>query len=207
MCIPDGCRQIVVDNIFKTIKHFLDVFYLKGRQLTDEEELALSLEIADSDEDGNYVPVEPEEVLAAYRKLFENTVAIFNGSWNLAEGETPKPCYKTADGKFIPIWMKLLRHVKNKDNRWVNVGANGNLGFTSSPGAGLIERINGQNPPAILRINLARESITPKETQAKAPTIGVAGVVNAGTVVAGGVPQMGAAPSEAYVEAQDGMPF
>jgi len=133
------------------------------------------------------------------------TAAMLNGTFNLKEGEVAKPCYKTADGKIIPVWMKLLRHVKNNKGQWINVTTGGDLGFTGNPGSGLIELVNGTNPPAVLRINLAKESITPKNTEAK-PIIG-APTAMPGTVLAGGVPQMGAAPSEAYNEAQGEMPF
>lgn len=202
-----GSRGFVVDYVFNTIKHFLDVFYLNGRKLTDEEIEALSLDFVDCDEDGAYVPVEAEEVIASYRKVFENAAAMFNGTFGLKEGETAKPCYKTADGKMIPIWMKLLRHVKDKNNKWRNVGTKGDLAFTSNPGAGLIEKVSGQNPPAILRINVARESITPKETEDKTPTVGVMQGTMPGTIIAGNVPAMGAAPSQAYNDAQGEMPF
>jgi len=203
--IPNGSKAYRVDYIINTIKHFLDVYYLKGRELSEAEEDALTLDLVDYDEDGNYVPVDPTDVLNAYRKMFENAAAMLNGTFNLKEGEVAKPCYKTADGKIIPVWMKLLRHVKNNKGQWINVTTGGDLGFTGNPGSGLIELVNGTNPPAVLRINLAKESITPKNTEAK-PIIG-APTAMPGTVLAGGVPQMGAAPSEAYNEAQGEMPF
>lgn len=206
--IPGGRREAAVNNVLNIIKHFLDVFYLNGRELTIEEEEALTLDFIDYDETGAYIPVKAEEVLASYRKIFENAAAMLNGTFGLEEGETPKPCYKTADGKFIPIWMKLLRHVKNRDGEWKNVGLNGDLAFSLNIGSGLIEKVNGQNPPVTLRINFARESITPKNTEVKKPTL--AGVTTgiSGTIIANNVPIMGAQQNDAYISAsEDEMPF
>ena len=126
--IPGGNEEWKVNNIFSWIKHILDVLYLKGRALNVEEENALSLAFDDVDDDGNYVAIDPEEVLAAYAALFENTAAMLNGSFKLPAGEEAKPCYKTADGKPITLWMKLLRHKKVK-GKWTNVSQNGDLAF------------------------------------------------------------------------------
>lgn len=206
--IPGGSQEWMVNNVMNWIKHILDVFYLKGRQLTEAEEDALSLPFIDYDEEGNYVALDPEEILDGYRQLFENAAAMLNGSWNLADGETAKPVYKTADGKPINVWMKLLRHKKRK-NEWVNVAQNGELGFDTFIGNGCIEIMKGQNPPTILRLDLAKESITPKEVK-KAPNLGgIAGnpLMTGGAVMAASVPQMGAQGSEAFNAAQDDMPF
>ena len=206
--IPGGSQEWMVNNVMNWIKHILDVFYLKGRQLTEAEEDALSLPFIDYDEEGNYVALDPEEILGGYRQLFENAAAMLNGSWNLADGETAKPVYKTADGKPINVWMKLLRHKKRK-NEWVNVAQNGELGFDTFIGNGCIEIMKGQNPPTILRLDLAKESITPKEVK-KAPNLGgIAGnpLMAGGAVMAASVPQMGAQGSEAFNAAQDDMPF
>lgn len=206
--IPNGKDEWMVNNVMNWIKHILDVFYLKGRELTETEEDALSLPFMDYDEEGNYVAVEPEEVLNGYRQLFENAANMLNGGFNLAEGETAKPVYKTADGKPVNLWMKLLRHKKRK-GEWVNVVQNGELGFDTFIGNGCIEIMKGQTPPSILRIDLAKESITPKEVK-KAPNLGVmpnnplmAGGVMGGTTV----PPMTASGSEAFNAAQDDMPF
>jgi len=169
--IPDGVEAWKVNNVFNWIKHILDVFYLKGRNLTEKEEEALSLSFEDYDEQGQYVVVEPEDVLKAYGALFANAAAMLNGTFDLAEGETPKPCYKDANGKPISIWMKLLRHRKRK-NDWINVGQNGELGFDQFIGSGAIEIQKPNTSPTILRIDLSKESITPKETK-KTPTVGL----------------------------------
>ena len=171
--IPEGIESWKVDNVFNWIKHILDVFYLKGRELTEEEEDALSLTFDDTDENGEYVSVEVADVLAGYRSVFENACAMLNGQFNIADGETAKPCFKTADGKFIPCWLKLLRHKKRK-NDWINVTSNGDLGFDGFIGNGVVELMRKDMPPTVLRLDLAKESITPKETK-KTPSIGVPG--------------------------------
>lgn len=202
--IPGGKEEWKVNNVFNWIKHILDVFVLKGRELTEAEEDALALGFDDTDDEGNFVAVDVEEVVAAYRTLFETAAAMLNGQFNLADGEVAKPAFKTADGKFIECWIKLLRHKKRK-NDWVNVTANGDLGFDGFIGNGVVEIKRGTNPPAILRIDVSKESITPKETK-KAPSIGVPGV-GMGNVMAGGAmaPEYGGGDA-AYAAGGD-MPF
>ena len=205
--IPEGIESWKVDNVFNWIKHILDVFYLKGRELTEEEEDALSLTFDDTDENGEYVSVEVADVLAGYRSVFENACAMLNGQFNLADGETAKPCFKTSDGKFIPCWLKLLRHKKRK-NDWINVTSNGDLGFDGFIGNGVVELMKKDMPPTVLRLDLAKESITPKETK-KQPTIGAPGM----TPGIGGVavdPMAGMAgnyDAAAVAGAGDEMPF
>ena len=188
--IPGGTEDWKVNNVFNWIKHVLDVFYLKGRQLTEAEEDALSLPFVDFDENGEYVAINPEEVVAGYATLFNNVVAIMEGKFNTPEGETPKPCYKDANGKPISIWMKLLRHRRRKDS-WINVGQNGELGFDQFIGSGVIEIQKPNTLPAILRVDFAKESITPKETK-KQPSIGAPGMgAMGGGVMASGPADMG----------------
>ncbi len=205
--IPDGNEDWKVNNIFNWMKHILDVYYLKGREMTAEEEDALSLPFEDFDDEGNYVAVETADVIKGYAFIFNNFVAMMNGSFNLPEGETPKPCYKTTDGKFIPAWLKLLRHKKVK-GEWKNVAQNGELGFDSFIGNGVVELIRKDMPPAVLRLDLAKESITPKETK-KTPTIGAPGNAMAG--MGGVMPpasmNMGNADTGAYTDAAGDMPF
>lgn len=186
--IPGGSEDWRVNNVFNWIKHILDVFYLKGREMTEAEEDALSLTFEDFDENGEYVSVEAEDVIAGYRAIFENAAAMLNGSFDLADGEVAKPVYKTSDGKFIPCWLKLLRHKKRKGD-WINVGANGDLAFDGFIGNGVVELLKKDCPPTVLRLDLAKESITPKETK-KTPTIGAPGM---GAPAMGGV--MAGAPT------------
>lgn len=207
--IPDGSEEWKVNNVFNWMKHILDVLYLKGREMTEEEEEALTLPFEDYDDNGNYIAIDPEEVIKGYRFIFENLVAMLNGNWNLKEGEVAKPCFKTADGKFIPLWMKLLRHKKVR-NEWRDVGQNGELGFDNFIGNGVIEIMKKDTPPAVLRIDLAKESITPKETR-KTPSIGTPGM---GAPAMGGVPTGGTnfgfpnnVPNDAFGAADSDMPF
>ena len=205
--IPEGSEEWKVNNIFNLMKHILDVYYLKGREMTEDEELALSLPFTDYDDEGNYVAVETADVIAGYAHIFNNFAAMMNGQFNLKDGETAKPCYKTADGKFIPAWLKLLRHKKVK-GEWKNVAQNGELGFDSFIGNGVVELIRKDMPPTVLRIDLAKESITPKETK-KAPSIGTAGsaIAGMGGVMAGAPMNMGTPNTGAFAEAADEMPF
>ena len=205
--IPDGSEDWKVNNIFHWMKHILDVYYLKGREMTAEEEEALSLPFEDFDDEGNYVAVETADVIKGYAFIFNNFVAMMNGSFNLPDGETPKPCYKTADGKFIPAWLKLLRHKKVK-GEWKNVAQNGELGFDSFIGNGVVELIRKEMPPAVLRLDLAKESITPKETK-KAPTIGAPGnaMPGMGAVMPIDPINMGNIDTGAYTDAAGDVPF
>ena len=207
--IPTGSKAWQVDQVMKWIKHMLDTYYLKGRQLTDKEVDDLSLPFCDYDDNNQYVAIDPEEVLNGYNFVFTNFVAIMNGTFNLAEGETPKCCYKDANGKPLTVWMKLLRHRKRK-NDWINVGQNGELAFDTFIGAGAIEIQKPNTPPAILRLDLSKESITPKETK-KQPTIGgqaMPGAAFAGGVFAGTPSEgIGAGQQAAFDAAADNMPF
>lgn len=205
--IPDGSEDWKVNNIFHWMKHILDVYYLKGREMTAEEEEALSLPFEDFDDEGNYVAIETADVIKGYAFIFNNFVAMMNGSFNLPEGETPKPCYKTADGKFIPAWLKLLRHKKVK-GEWKNVAQNGELGFDSFIGNGVVELIRKDMPPAVLRLDLAKESITPKETK-KALTIGAPGnaMPGMGAVMPIDPINMGNTDTGAYADAARDVPF
>lgn len=204
--IPNGIEEWKVNNVFNWIKHILDIYYLKGREMTEDEENALSLPFEDFDEESNYVSVDTADVINGYAFIFNNFVAMMNGSFNLADGETAKPCFKTGDGKFIPAWLKLLRHKKVK-GEWKNVAQNGELGFDSFIGNGVVELIRKDMPPAVLRVDLAKESITPKETK-KTPTIGsVATGMPMGGVMPGAPMDMGMPNNAAYGEAENEMPF
>lgn len=204
--IPDGIEEWKVNNVFNWIKHILDVYYLKGREMTEEEEAALTLPFEDFDDEGNYVAVETKDVIAGYAFIFNNFAAMMNGQFNLADGEVAKPCFKTGDGKFIPAWLKLLRHKKVK-GEWKNVAQNGELGFDSFIGNGVVELIRKDMPPAVLRVDLAKESITPKETK-KAPTMGgVASGMPMGGVIAGSPMDMGVPGGTAFADASSEMPF
>lgn len=207
--IPGGDDAWRVNNVLNWIKHMLDIYYLNGRQMTEQEEDALALSFCDYDDNGEYVMVEPQEVLNGYAALFANVVIMLEGKFNLPEGETPKPAYKDANGKHIIVWMKLLRHKKTKKG-WTNVTPNGDLGFDSMIGAGCIERYKGQGTmPTVLRIDASKESITPKETK-KDPTVGgqmLPGMMG-GAVMPGAIPTGMPMDNAAFAAAgNDDLPF
>ena len=182
--IPGGKDEWRVNNVFNWMKHILDVFYLKGRELTKEEEEALTLPFEDFDDAGQYVLVEPDDVLKGYGTIFNAFESMMNGSFKgLAEGETAKPCFKDANGKPVITWMKLLRHKKRK-NEWINV-TNGDLAFDTFIGSGVVELYKPNAMPSILSIDPSKESITPKEIK-KAPNItapGLGGIAPMGTTM------------------------
>lgn len=200
--IPGGNKDWQVNAIFTWIKHILDIYYLNGRPLTEEEEDALSLPFVDFDDEGNYVSVDTKEVLSGYAQLFNNVAAIMNGTFNLADGETPKPCFRDANGAFIRCWIKLLRHIKAK-GEWKNV-SNGDLSFTQFVGTGAIElALQSNSQPKILSVDESKESITPKEIKKAPSLLGL-------TEMAGGVIAPNTIPSNdmsAYNEAAGDMPF
>lgn len=214
--IPGAKGEWKVNNVLAYIKHLLDVFYLKGRALSEKEEDALTLTFEDfvEDEQGNivYEPVEAEEVIAGYRHVFENAAAMLNGEFNLAEGAAPKPAFKDAAGKPIVVWMKLLRFTKVKNTWRPVVGGTstlGDLGFTTFLGEGVIEVYKEQKVPN-LRVDPIKESITPKE-MAKAPMNpampGVGGVAPMMPGMPAGAPMGGAgtAPDFDYGAMGDGV--
>lgn len=186
--IIGGQNEWQVNNLFGWIKHILTIYYLKNRKFTDEEEDALSLPFFDTDEEGQYLAVDPEEVIKGYQVVFENVVAMMNGSYNIAEGETAKPCYREATGKAYTAWLKLLRFQKRKGD-WKPVGQNGELAFPAFLGEGCIELVKAPNIPPTIHLNVINESITPKEVK-KAPNIGAPGIPSFN-----GAPNMGGIPS------------
>lgn len=166
--IPGGKEEYRVNGNFRWIKHVLDNFYLNGRNLTEAEEDALALSYEDyiEHEDGSieYIPVETDDVIKAWQVVFENAAAMLNGTWTDGSKEaTGKPCYKDANGKEIPVYIKLLRYVRNRNKEWKAI-SNGDLAFPISVGEGCIERMKALNVPAsILKVNEINESITPKK--------------------------------------------
>ena len=195
--IPGGKNAWKVDTIFDYMKHILDVFVLKGKEMTAEMEAKLTLPFDDTDENGEFVPLETETIIAGWTTLFQNFASILN------EGKDGKPVYQTADGKFIPLWIKLLRFQK-AGKEWKAVGNNGDLAFPTFVGEGVIELFNANAAPSI-RVNSMREAIRPMEIKAKKepnlPGIG-------GPALPGGYP--GAAAMDPFgggVDVTDENPF
>lgn len=148
--IPGGKEEWKVNSIFDWLKHVLNVYYLKGRELTDEKAAALSLTFEDFDEQGEYVSVDTEIVINAWKVLFENFENIMN------RGKDGKPVYHDKNNKFIPVWLKLLRYIKSKKS-WTPIN-NGDLSFPQFVGEGCIE-IYQQNAIPSIKIDLVKETI------------------------------------------------
>ena len=162
--IPGGKDEWKVNTVFDWFKHILNVYVLKGRELTEDEANALTLSFEDFDEQGEYVPVEPEDVVAGWKTLFENFENIIN------RGRDGQPYYKSKDGKYIPVWIKLLRYIKTGKKGWQPVN-NGDLAFPSFVGEGCIE-VYKQNTPPSIRIDSIKEAIIPMNVEkAKAPNM------------------------------------
>lgn len=210
LTIPGAADEWKVNQVFDYLKHILNVFVLKGKPMPEEMADALELPYEDFNEQMEYVPVEPEEVLAGWRVLFENFIAIMENNG--------KPVYKTAAGSYIPLWMKLLRFTKVK-NAWkpiVSGNGAGDFGFNGFVGEGVIE-IFDQTKAPVLHVDPTKESLIYRET-AKAPiapaipgTPAAGGVYNpqvpAGAPVGGyGAAPMPASPAAATNPADD-LPF
>lgn len=148
--VPGGKEEWKVNSVFDWLKHVLNVYYLKGRELTDEEATALSLTFEDFDEQGEYVSVDTEIVINAWKVLFENFENIMN------RGKDGKPVYHDKNNKFIPVWLKLLRYIKNKKS-WTPIN-NGDLSLPQFVGEGCIE-IYQQNAIPSIKIDLVKETI------------------------------------------------
>lgn len=148
--IPGGKEEWKVNSVFDWLKHVLNVYYLKGRELTDEEVTALSLTFEDFDEQGEYVSVDTEVVINAWKVLFENFENIMN------RGKDGKPVYHDKNNKFIPVWLKLLRYVKSRKS-WTPIN-NGDLSLPQFVGEGCIE-IYQQNAIPSIKIDLVKETI------------------------------------------------
>lgn len=175
--IPGGKGEWKVNTVFDWFKHILNVYVLKGRELTEEESAALSLDFEDFNNEGEYVPVDPETVISAWKSLFENFENIIN------RGRDGQPYYKSKDGKVIPIWLKLIRYIKAK-NTWKAV-TNGDLSIPTFVGEGCIE-IFKQNTPPSIRIDVLREDIKPRNIEtAKTPNMPAPNMANS---MMGGVP-------------------
>lgn len=199
--IPGGSKEWTVNVILDWFKHILDVYYLKGRELTQEEEEALSLSFTDFDENGEYTPVDVEEVVAGWRTLFENFANI------LETGKNGAPIYKTADGKNIPVWIKLIRYNKTVKNGWKAVIQSGDLTFPTFVGEGCIEIFNQQAKPAI-RLDAVKEAIKPMNLDAnkpKTPNMPMMPGMNGG--VPAGDPMDGGFDAGLSAEAATDMPF
>ena len=192
LTIPGGKEEWKVNLIFDWMKHILDVYVMKGKEMTDEIADALSLPFEDFDENGEFVVLDAQTIVDGWKQLFTNFVNIMNG------GEKGKPVYKAADGKPMIVWMKLLRYTKIKGNWRAVVGGKsteGDLGFPSFVGEGCIELFAQGKAPNI-KIDVTKESIRPQSVAKKPTAPSMPGI--------GGAPGMGGIPVDAGI---GGMPM
>lgn len=197
--IPGGKEEWKVNSVFDWLKHVLNVYYLKGRELTDEEATALSLTFEDFDEQGEYVSVDTEIVINAWKVLFENFENIMN------RGKDGKPVYHDKNNKFIPVWLKLLRYVKSRKS-WTPIN-NGDLSLPQFVGEGCIE-IYQQNAIPSIKIDLVKETIlimnVEKPKTPNMPTVGGMAPMMGGVAIDQTMNPMGTDISSQTI---DDMPF
>lgn len=161
--IPEGKQSWKVDTVFDWIKHILNVYVTKGRELTEEEATKLALPFDDFNDNGEYEPVEVEKVIAGWKYFFDNVATMMNTANN------GKPAYIDNNGNAIPVWIKLLREQKSKSKGWVHI-ANGELAFPTFVGSGCIEVFTPNVAPTI-SISANKESIEIMDlSKPKAPT-------------------------------------
>lgn len=205
--IPGGKSEWKVNQIFDYLQHFMKVFILKGREFTQDEIDALALSFEDFDDEGQYLPVDVEVVIAGWTTLFENFATMMN------TGRDGAPVFKTKDNKVLPIWGKLIRCIRTKKG-WQNV-SNGDLAFPAFVGEGVVE-IFKQNTAPSIRIDAVREAILPKVVEsAKKPNLPTAPGMPGGYSGAGvGIDSMNtgiadplAAPGGIAMEAMEDSPF
>lgn len=201
--IPGGEEEWKVNAPLDWLKHILNVYYLKGRAFTEEEEIALSLPFEDFDEEGAYVPLAVEEIIGGWRTLLQNVEHIMN------HGRDGQPVYKSKDGKAIAVYMKFLRYNKNKKKGWTPIN-NGELAFPTFVGEGCLE-IFKQNVMPAIRLNPINEAIIPMniENKAKAPNMPGVPAAMGGTAVPGIGGDMGGVPFDPTMAAAAGedLPF
>lgn len=197
--IPGGKEEWKVNSVFDWLKHVLNVYYLKGRELTDEEATALSLTFEDFDEQGEYISVDTEIVINAWKVLFENFENIMN------RGKDGKPVYHDKNNKFIPVWLKLLRYVKSRKS-WTPIN-NGDLSLPQFVGEGCIE-IYQQNAIPSIKIDLVKETIlimnVEKPKTPNMPTVGGMAPMMGGVAIDQTMNPMGTDISSQTI---DDMPF
>lgn len=207
----NGEKSWMVNRVFNYIKHILDVLYLNGRSLTEEEEDALALSYNDCDDEGNYLPVEVDDVIKGWQSVFESAAAMLNGTFATKDKEaTGKPCYKTDKGD-ARFYMKLLRFIKTgrgANAKWAAVGNNGDLAFPSFVGEGVIEKMTAVDAlPKILRLNPLTESIVPQKTEEKKAPAMPGGIPGGMPGIPGGMPGFGENTNDAAFAAGGDMPF
>lgn len=215
--IPGGEHEWMFTQPIAIIKHVLEVFYLKNRQFTEEELDMLELDYQDYDDDLNFVPVEPQDILNAWSVMFDNVVKL------LETGNKGQSCLLDSNGKPLQVWGKLVRYYK-KNGEWVpsgNRSQEGDLVFPSFVGEGMFEIIQfntDKQPmkPRNLMLDITKEAIIPMNVASKKKP-NIAAGIGAGIPVGAGIippaaPMMGAAPQDFggagfTTDGGDDMPF
>lgn len=218
--IPGGSKEKFINMDFAWIKHFLDVVVFKGREMTDEESEMLELGYVDYDDNGQYEPVEVEDVIKAWGVLFDNVVKLVETG-----GENGKSALLDKAGNQRQFWFRLNRYYKNKGD-WAFSGQGseeGDLVFPNIVGQGIFEEkfmidANHFREPSLL-FDFTKERIAPMEgvqsKQKKVPNLaaaaGIGGIAMGAGIVQpgmGGMPNFGAAggfnPTEGSAFAPDG---
>ena len=201
--IPGGKEDWKVNSVFDWFKHILNVYVLNGRELNEEEAAALELSYTDFDENGEYVPVDVNDVIAGWKTVFENFANMLN------EGNNGASYIKDKSGKDIPLWMKLIRYTKSK-KEWKAVN-NGELAFPAFVGEGCIEKFVPNVLPSI-RLNAIKEAIHPMNIEKpKTPNLGIAGGAGSAPAMGGVSFDANTLNAEAFggiaAEAAQDMPF
>lgn len=218
--IPGGSKEKFINMDFAWIKHFLDVVVFKGREMTDEESEMLELGYVDYDDNGQYEPVEVEDVIKAWGVLFDNVVKLVETG-----GENGKSALLDKAGNQRQFWFRLNRYYKNKGD-WAFSGQGseeGDLVFPNIVGQGIFEEkfmidANHFREPSLL-FDFTKERIAPMEgvqsKQKKVPNLaaaaGIGGIAMGAGIVQpgmGGMPNFGATggfnPTEGSAFAPDG---
>lgn len=225
--IPGGSKEKFINMDFAWIKHFLDVVVFKGREMTDEESEMLELGYVDYDDNGQYEPVEVEDVIKAWGVLFDNVVKL------VETGENGKSALLDKVGNQRQFWFRLDRYYKNKGD-WAFSGQGseeGDLVFPNIVGQGIFEEkfmldATHFKEPSLM-FDITKERIAPMDgvqsKQKKAPNLaaapGIGGIAMGAGIVQpsmAGMPNFGAAggfnPTEGSAFAPDsedngGLPF
>jgi len=226
--IPGGAKEKFINMDFAWIKHFLDVVVFKGREMTDEESEMLELGYVDYDDNGQYEPVEVEDVIKAWGVLFDNVVKLVETG-----GENGKSALLDKVGNQRQFWFRLNRYYKNKGD-WAFSGQGseeGDLVFPNIVGQGIFEEkfmldATHFKEPSLM-FDITKERIAPMDgvqsKQKKAPNLaaapGIGSIAMGAGIVQpsmGGMPNFGAAggfnPTEGSAFAPDsedngGLPF
>lgn len=180
--IPGGSKEWMFNQPIAIMKHILEVFVLKGRTFTEEELDMLEVTYEDFDEDGNFVPVEPEEVLKGWNIVFDNVIKL------IETGNNGKSALLDVTGKPLEVWAKLLRYNKVK-GEWQPI-QDGDLVFPRFVGEGIFEIVKRDKDTKLKKqpsmiLDITKEAITPMNVEKKKPNIGIG--AGAGIPVGAGI--------------------